>query len=189
MANSPVISGESQDALTLLKNITYMFGALGKNDTLLIRDILVAESEIMEPTMKLFYLWLDPANQIEAAGRITIPFEKQYEYAAFFMQTIGGKAYLFRRDPKTRLLASYYSLLIIDRANQESLNKYGIDIRPLVNSLLAEIQGSKVLAAKQEYISALTVIKKRSEGIRIERPKIDLPLDQGGQTGQAGGQQ
>lgn len=178
LAASPVISGESQDMLTLLKNITYLFGVLGKNDTLLVRDILNAESEVIEPTMKLLYLWLDPANSIQAPDRITIPFEKQYEYAAYFMQTIGGKAYLFRRDAKTRLLVSYYSLLIIDRANQETLNKYGVDIRPLVNSLLTEVQGSKVLADKQKYLAALNIIKKRSEGIRIERPRIDdLPLE------------
>jgi|GEM_PF-337992 len=178
IAASPVISGESQDMLTLLKNITYFFGALGKNDTLLVRDILNSESEVIEPTIKLLYLWLDPSNSIQAPGRITIPFEKQYEYAAFFMQTIGGKAYLFRRDAKTRQLVSYYCLLIIDRANQETLNKYGVDIRPLVSSLLAELQSSKVLADKQGYIAALTIIKKRAEGIKIERPRIDdLPIE------------
>jgi len=178
MAASPVVSGESQDMLTLLKNITYLFGVLGKNDTLLVRDILSSESEVIEPAMKMLYLWLDPANSIQAPGRITIPFEKQYEYAAYFMQTIGGKAYLFRRDAKMRLLVSYYCLLIIDRANQETLNKYGIDIRPLAGSLLAELQSSKALADKQRYIAAVKTVKQRADGIRIERPRIDdLPSD------------
>ena len=177
MLASPVISGESQDMMTLLKNITYLFNALGKNDTLLVRDIINGESEIIEPTMKLFFMWLDPANTIAGAGRITIPFEKQYEYAAYFLQTIGGKAYLFRRDAKTRLLMSYYCILILDQANQETLNKYGVDIRPLVSSLITEIQSSKVLADKQEYIAALNIIKKKSDGIKIDRPKMDeLPL-------------
>ena len=177
MLASPVISGESQDMMTLLKNITYLFNALGKNDTLLVRDIINGESEIIEPTMKLFFMWLDPANTIAGAGRITIPFEKQYEYAAYFLQTIGGKAYLFRRDAKTRLLMSYYCILILDQANQETLNKYGVDIRPLVSSLITEIQSSKGLADKQEYIAALNIIKKKSDGIKIDRPKMDeLPL-------------
>ncbi len=173
MRASPVISGESQDMLTLLKNITYLFGVLGKTDTLLVRDIINGESEIMEPTMKLFYQWLNPAIIMPGAGRITLPFEKQYEYAAYFMQTIGGKAYLFRRDSKTRLMTCYYCILIIDRANQETLNTYGIDIRPLVSSLITEIQSSKLLIDKQEYISALNSIKKKSDGIKIDRPKID----------------
>ena len=177
LQSTPVISGESQDMLTLLKNITYLFNALGKNDTLLVRDIINGESEIIEPTMKLFFMWMDPANTIAGAGRITIPFEKQYEYAAYFLQTIGGKAYLFRRDAKTRLLMSYYCILILDQANQETLNKYGVDIRPLVSSLITEIQSSKVLADKQEYIAALNIIKKKSDGIKIDRPKMDeLPL-------------
>jgi hypothetical protein len=171
--SSPVISGESQDMLTLLKNITYLFGVFGKTDTLLVRDIINGESEIMEPTMKLFYQWLNPAIAIQGAGRITLPFEKQYEYAAYFMQTIGGKAYLFRRDSKTRLLTWYYCILIIDRANQETLNAYGIDIRPLVSSLITEMQSSKMLIDKQEYIAVLSIIKKKSDGIKIERPKID----------------
>ena len=177
MLASPVISGESQDMMTLLKNITYLFNALGKNDTLLVRDIINGESEIIEPTMKLFFMWMDPSNAIAGTGRITIPFEKQYEYAAYFLQTIGGKAYLFRRDAKTRLLMSYYCILILDQANQETLNKYGVDIRPLVSSLITEIQNSKVLADKQEYIAALNIIKKKSDGIKIDRPKMDeLPL-------------
>ena len=178
-AASPVISGESQDMLALLKNISFLYGVLGKNEILLVRDILNSESEVIEPTMRVFYAWLDPANNIQAPERVTIPFEKQYEYAAFFMQTIGGKAYLFRRDPKTRLLTSYYCLLILDRANQESLNKYGIDIRPLAGNLLAELQGSKVLADKQSYIAAVKGIKSRAEGIRIERPRNEVvPAEQ-----------
>ncbi len=173
LLSSPVISGESQDMLTLLKNITYLFGVLGKNDTLLVRDIINGESEIIEPTMKLFYMWMDPAQAIRGTGRITIPFEKQYEYAAYFLQTIGGKAYLFRRDSKTRLLVSYYCIIILDLANQETLNKYGVDIRPLVSSLITEIRNSKVLADKQEYLAALNIIKKKTEGIKIDRPRMD----------------
>lgn len=173
LAASPVISGESRDMLTLLKNITFLFGVLGKRDTLLVRDILTSEAEIIEPTMKLFYQWLDPEIAMDAPERITVPFEKQYEYAAFFMQTIGGKAYLFRRDARTRQLASYYCLRIIDRANQQTLNTYGIDIRPMVSSLLAEIEGSKVLAGKQDYVEVLQGIKARSAVIRIERPPAE----------------
>ena len=170
---SPVISGESQDMLTLLKNITYLFGVLGKNDTLLIRDIINGEPEIIEPTMKLFHMWLDPAHAIAGTDRITIPFEKQYEYAAYFIQTIGGKAYLFRRDSKTRLLMTYYCIVILDRANQETLNKYGVDIRPLVGGLITEIQSSKILADKQHYLAALNIIRRKTEGIKIDRPRMD----------------
>lgn len=173
MQASPVISGESQDMLTLLKNITYLFGVIGKTDTLLVRDIINGESEIMETTMQLFYQWLNPAFAIQGAERITLPFEKQYQYAAYLLQTIGGKAYLFRRDSKTRLLTSYYCILIIDRANQETLNSYGLDIRPLVSSLSTEMQNSRILADKQEYIAALNSIRMKSDGIKIERPKIE----------------
>ena len=173
LQSSPVISGESQDMLTLFKNISYLYGVLGKNDTLLVRDIINGELEIIEPTMKLFYRWMDPAYGIQNTGRITIPFEKQYDYAAYFLQTIGGKAYLFRRDSKTRLLVSYYCIIIIDRANQETLNKYGVDIRAQVASLITEMQNSKVLADKQEYLAALNIIRKKTEGIKMDRPRMD----------------
>lgn len=170
MKSSPVVSGETQDAYVLLKNISYFFRALGKEDILLVKDILTNEAAIMEPTMKLFYLWMDPANTIDDKGRITLPLEMQYEHAAFFLQTIAGKAYLFRRDSKIRILMTYYCVLVLDRANENTLNSYGLDIRPHVDGLIKDIQSYKLLGDKKTYLNSLMIIKKKTEGIKLERP-------------------
>ncbi len=37
-------------------------------------------------------------------------------------------------------MGKYYSILVLDRANDASLNRYGIDIRPSVDSLLEEMK-------------------------------------------------
>jgi cell division protein FtsB len=169
-ASTPVVSGESQDAYILLKNISFFFRVLGKTEVLLIRDILAGEADLMEQTIRLFYLWLDPGQNIPEPDRITLPLETGYEYAAFFLQTIAGRAYLFRRDSRLRLLVQYYSVLILDRANDAMLNRYGVDIRPPVNSLMEDIRNYRLLRDRQTYLDRLALIKKKAEGIRIGRP-------------------
>jgi len=168
--SAPVVSGESQDAYVLLKNISYFFRVLGKADVLAIKDILTREAAIMEPTMQLLYVWMDPANDFDDRDRITLPLEVQYEYAAFFLQTMAGKAYLFRRDSNLRHLMTYYSILVLDKANDNTLNKYGVDIKPPLDSLIKDMQSYRLLADKKSYLRALHVIKKKTEGIRLERP-------------------
>jgi len=169
-ASTPVVSGESQDAYILLKNISFFFRVLGKNDVLLIKDILAGEADIMEQTIKLFYLWTDPEQNIQDPERITLSLESRYEYAAFFLQTIAGRAYLFRRDSRLRLLVLYYSVCILDRANDRMLNKYGIDIRPPVTGLIEDMQHYRLLSDRRTYLGGLALIKKKAEGIRLERP-------------------
>ncbi|NOX80785.1 MAG: hypothetical protein GXP57_06820, partial [Deltaproteobacteria bacterium] len=69
--------------------------------------------------------------------------------------TMGGRSYLFRRDSSSRLLVDYYAILIIDRANSKELNKYGIDIRPIIPRLIQEIKSSNQLIYKEKYLDHL----------------------------------
>ena len=46
----------------------------------------------------------------------------------FFLNTLGGRSYMLRRESKLRMLVSYYAILIVDRANDEKFNRYGIDV-------------------------------------------------------------
>ena len=71
--------------------------------------------------------------------------ETLYEYAGFFLNTLGGRNYLMRRNAQLRILTSYYCLLILDKANDETLNRYGIDIRPHIKLVLSEIKNAKSL--------------------------------------------
>ncbi|MGW8288283.1 MAG: hypothetical protein ACWGOD_08570, partial [Desulfobulbales bacterium] len=69
--------------------------------------------------------------------------------------TLGGQSYLFRRELYLRILVRYYSILIIDRANDMDTNRYGIDIRYTLDSLISEIQGNGGLENRQEYLENL----------------------------------
>lgn len=159
--STPVVSGETKDLYTLLKNITYFFRVFGKSNLLVIKNILESEYDIIEPTSQLFFDWIDPWNPIEDPDRITVQPEILYEYASFFLHTIAGQSYLNRRDSKTRCLASYYCILILDQANIHDLNKYGIDIRPHIDALINEMQSHQNLTNRIDYINKLNGIRKK----------------------------
>lgn len=167
-ASTPVISGENQDVYILVKNISFFFRTLGKTDTLLLRDVLRAESDIMEQAFSLFYRWLDAEQPMEDPDRITVPFETMYEYAAFFLQTMAGRSYLFRRDARVRLLAQYYSVCIVDRAEDRMLNTYGVDVKTCADMLAAEIGSSRLLHNRREYMKRLEEIGKKRMTIKRE---------------------
>jgi hypothetical protein len=66
-----------------------------------------------------------------------------YEYATFFLNTLGGRSYMLRRDSKMRMLVNYYALLAVDMANDTGRNIYGIDIRPHIDYLFYDINNQK----------------------------------------------
>ena len=84
-----------------------------------------------------------------------------YNYAGFFLQSMGGRSYLFRREPGIRMLTLYYSLLVLDQANRAGLNAEGIDIGPPVEALIREIRYSRRLSGRLQYIQTLKEIQER----------------------------
>jgi hypothetical protein len=84
-----------------------------------------------------------------------------YEYAGFFLNTLGGRSYLQRRDSKIRMLVDYYSLMILDRANTEKLNSHGIDIRPYIDFLFYDISNQKGLMYRERYLSGLAALQSK----------------------------
>jgi hypothetical protein len=159
--NRPVISGETENLYTLIKNITFFYRILGKENIKALKAIMDGQTEIIEPTMDIFYKWINPWNKIEEPGRLIVPADCMYEYASFFLKTISGQTYLFRRDSKIRNLTQYYCILILDRANDDNLNKYGIDIRPHIDMLMDDIKSHKQLVNRQEYLKNLEFIKQK----------------------------
>ena len=112
--------------------------------------------------MALSYRWSeigqqDPDNNLG----LTIPFAPLYEYAGFFINTLGGQAYLFRRDPRIRLLVRYYAVLIIDRANDQHMNRHGIDIRVTIDSLIDEMEATRLLRGREEYLARLVALQTK----------------------------
>ena len=157
----PLISGETQDLYTLMRNISFFCRVLGDKTIRVALAILSQEAEIMESTIKLFYDVANPWTGCNSEGTVGLSSEALYDYAGFFISTIAGHAYLARRDLKVRTLGLYYSVLIIDKANENGLNKYGIDIRPAITSLLEDIESQRGLLYRKDYLNTLTELQKK----------------------------
>ena len=53
------------------------------------------------------------------------------------------------------MLAVYYCLLVLDRANDQKFNPNGIDIRPLIAATYRDMATQKGLAHQKEYLADL----------------------------------
>jgi hypothetical protein len=153
-ANPPSITEETTSLYNLYRNMAHFFRVMGKKRVNLTRDVLQNEGEILESAMQTFYLWAtDETADKQKTGQPTL--KTLYTYSGFFLNTLGGKSYLLRRNSKIRLLTTYYSVLILDRANDEQLNPAGIDIRPHIEFLLNDLQSQIGLINQKQYLSEL----------------------------------
>ena len=153
-ANPPSITEETASLYNLYRNMAHFFRVMGKKRVNLTRDVLQNEDEILESAMQTFYLWAtDETADREKSGQPTM--KTLYAYSGYFLNTLGGKSYLLRRSSKIRLLTTYYSVLILDRANDEQLNPVGIDIRPYIEFLLNDLQSQIGLIHQKQYLSEL----------------------------------
>ena len=140
----------------MVRNVAHFYRVMGKKRVLLTRQILQNESEVTESVMKTFYQWftMDDRGQATLKGRPSMT--TLYEYAGYLLNTLGGRSYLLRRNPKVRVLTTYYCVLILDWANDAEINSRGIDIRPYIKSSLMEIKNQIGLIHQKEYITRLS---------------------------------
>lgn len=157
----PTVIGETRDLFTLMRNLAHFYRVLGKKNLKLTKEILKNEAEIMEPTMAIFYAWFTHDESCRAEGLDPPSLKILYEYSGFFLNTIAGHSYLFRRDSNVRTLISYYSVLLLERSNERGLNPYGIDIRQFIGSLMYDVGNRKGLIYKKQYMSELQKLKKK----------------------------
>lgn len=162
--NRPLISGETQDLYTLMRNISFFYRILGAKNIKLVMTLLSKEAALMEPTMKLFFAWADPWQECAENNSQRMTAEALYDYAGFFITTIAGHSYLARRDSKIRTLVLYYSVVILDKANEHGLNKYGIDIRQPLNSVIDDLETQRGLLYRRDYLQVVTALKKKYQG-------------------------
>lgn len=161
MANPPVVVRETDDLFAILHNMAHFFRILGPKDILLLKDILINEQELVESSMALFYKWSEIEPECSDKDiKIKLPLAGLYEYAGYFINTLGGQSYLFRRALYLRLLVRYYSILIIDRANNVDANRYDIDIRYTLDALISELQINRDLENRQEYLENLIILQE-----------------------------
>ena len=161
LADPPVNIAEMKDMLRLVKNVTHFYRVLGKDALLLTKDILVSEDRVLEPAMAVFYAWLVECGRPLLGDEKPLSIEGLYDYAGYFLNTLGGRSYLLRRESKVRMLVSYYSILVVDRANDEKFNRYGIDVRPYIDYLFYDISNQKGLAYRERYLTRLTTLRDK----------------------------
>jgi hypothetical protein len=152
----PIVSGETNDLYSLLSNAAHFYRVLGKENVGLFRDILSHEHKRIEPAMALVFQYLVKGS---AENKLNVNTGQLYEYAGFFLNTLGGQSYLYRRDSLSRTLTKYYSVLILDMADKETMNPYGIDIRPHLRLIQEDMKNIGGLRDKARYQARLKEIE------------------------------
>ena len=151
----PIPAGEGIDPTMIIKNVYHLYRVLDHKDLRLIREVLRNEQDTMELNLNLFYGWLTSGERCPEAKGFRPSTEISYHYAGFFLNTLGGRAYLFRRPSGIRLLVTYYCLLIVHEADKRQKNNYGIDIFPFIAPLKEDMSYHPGLQFKNEYIEHL----------------------------------
>lgn len=143
----------------LLKNIFYFSRALDRKDLRVIKAVMANEGDTMEFNLETFYRWLMLGKECPDPGNLRPPFEVTYQYAGFFLNTTGGRAYLFRRPMRLRLLISYYCVLIVYQADRLGKNTYGLNVLPYVETLKKELAHHPELEFQEQYIRTLNRVE------------------------------
>ncbi len=161
LANPPVVTRESDDLYTILTNMAHFFRIIGPRNILLMKGILDRERDKIEDVAAELYEWTIVGRCTGDTFQMNAPLDQVYEYAGFFLNTMGGRSYLFRRDSRSRLLVNYYAILIVDRANNENMNRHGLDIREIIPRLIQEIEATNQLIYKEDYIDRLLDLEEK----------------------------
>jgi hypothetical protein len=158
-ARPPQPAGEGIEPTTLLANIFFFSRALDRKDLHVIKAVIENETDTMEFDLETFYRWLMLGKECPNPGDVRPPFDVTYRYAGFFLNTTGGRSYLFRRPLRLRLLASYYCVLIIYQADRLGKNISGLDVVPYLQPLKDEMAHHPELEFQDQYISTLNRIR------------------------------
>ncbi|MBN2467959.1 MAG: hypothetical protein JXD19_07380 [Deltaproteobacteria bacterium] len=171
--NPPIASELLLDFDALLQNVLHFYRVLGKKNVHVIRNLLAREDRNLEMILNVFFEYFRACEASRDEEIFVPPFAVQYEYAAFFLNTLGGRSYLFRRNSHLRILVTYYAVLVLHEANEKILNRHGIDIRPHLYRVIEEIEARTDLSLQKNYLGKLSSISKRYpalEGSFQERP-------------------
>ncbi len=161
-AQPPQIMRETDSLISIMQNAVHLYRVLGKHDIHNLKIILENEQDTLEPMLASLFEAAEKNDQcLEGKYPLTLPVQELYAYSSFFLNTLGGQAYLFRRDPVTRILVKYYSLLILHTANEQGLNTSGIDIRPGLKSLIDELLVISALQKRDTYLNTMLALQAK----------------------------
>jgi hypothetical protein len=158
-SHPPIPAGEGFDYDIMIQNIYHLYRTLGKQDLKIIKTIVQQEADSVEVNLALFYRWLMSGDTCGRSNGLPPPFNVTYRYAGYLINSIGGRAYLFRRDTRLRLLSTYYCVLIVHEADKRKSNTFGIDVTPFLEPLAEEIENYSLLYFRREYAGKLIDLK------------------------------
>ncbi len=153
--NPPISIGERNNPDLMIRNISYFFKVLSKEDMLLIRQILLNEQDTLEMDLNLFYSWLQQPTESNEMGDLRPSTHLQYQVSAFLTNTIGGRGYLYRRTPGTRMIVMYYCVQVLYEADVSNNNSFGIDVFQMVRDLKSELVHYSYLQYHENYLKKL----------------------------------
>jgi len=159
--NLPMVTGETTDIISLTRNMAHFYKILGKRRIQFVKDVLHNEIDIFESMMGTFFKFYTSDKCCKKDSRGCPGLGVLYEYAGFFLNTVGGRNYLLRRDSKVRILTTFYSILILDKANDAVLNRYGIDIRPHIKLSMNDVSNQKNLIYPEQYLTELDHLQEK----------------------------
>ncbi len=160
--HQPKITRETDSLLTILQNTAHFYRTVGGENIFILKKIMAHEKAILEPTMAEFYTLITTEKEcLHINYPIKLPLESIYNYSIFFLNTLGGQSYLFRRDLTLRTLTKYYCILILDQANIKGINNVGADIRSPLTNLISEMDSLSGLRDKEKYIDTLLQLQEK----------------------------
>jgi len=154
--NPPIITDDSTDMYTILKNSAHLYHILGPKDISLLKDIITYESEGVENILAVLYSWStnEPPCEHQHIG-FSFPLEKRTIYAAFFLKTTAGAAYLKRRDPRLRALVEYYAYLTLREAASIGADIHRVDLDATRTRIREDLLAADFLLFKSDYLQQL----------------------------------
>lgn len=151
------IPGEIFEPQDILSNSYHLYRTLNREDIILIKNILSRERDTVEQAMDYFHQHLTHCEDNE---KYLPPFNVLYEYAHFFLASMGGRSYLYRLNSDLRTILFYYSSLIVHEADLREANQYGLDIRPHLIRLEDDLKSYRKLYYSTKYLYQVKKIRK-----------------------------
>ena len=96
----PEMSAESYRPSVIVENSFYFFRLLGKEKIDIVREVIKFESDLAEPLMGIMYYWLMTGRSCDKLPSPSAALKIIYNYAGFFLDSLGGHSYLYRQDSR-----------------------------------------------------------------------------------------
>lgn len=164
LASAPKITRETDSLLSILQNTAHFYRIIGDQNIFIMKKVMAHEKNLIEPAMADFFTLMSHGkNCLHLEYPIQMPLAKMYNYSVFFLNTLGGQAYLSRRQLSLRTLTKYYCILVLDLANEKQANTLGVDIRYPIKNLIEEMRVVPDLEDREKYLETLFSLEEKYE--------------------------